>query len=89
MKSNGKYKIIRHKSAGKDYEKIKSAGLEKAIKKLIAILEDDPFALPYENLKGYLKGLCSRRINKQHRLVYEVDKKEKIVKIMRMWTHYE
>ncbi|MGI0482479.1 Txe/YoeB family addiction module toxin [Geminocystis sp. CENA526] len=59
--------------------------------KLMEIIRNDPYQYPpeYELLKGDMKGLISRRINKQHRLVYEVVEQEKLIKIYRMWTHYE
>jgi toxin YoeB len=58
---------------------------------LIELFSMNPFAhiLPYEKLVGELKNFCSRRINIQYRIVYELDEKEKVVKVLRMWTHYE
>ena len=84
------YKLIYTKQAIKDAKKIKMAGLRPAVEKLLNILENDPFASPpqYEKLVGDLKGTYSRRINIQHRLVYQV-LKNNIVKIIRMWTHYK
>lgn len=77
--------------ATKDARKLKSAGLKDKAQELLAVLERDPHANPppYEKLVGDLAGACSRRINIQHRLVYQVVKAEKTVKILRMWTHYE
>ncbi len=83
------YKIIYTKKAVKDSEKILEAGLKDKVIDLINILKENPFSPPYEKLIGDLKGAFSRRINIQHRLVYQVLEDEKIVKIIRMWTHYE
>ena len=79
------------KQAQKDAKRLASAGLKKKAQKLLEILIENPFQNPppYEKLIGDLAGAYSRRINIQHRLVYQVFKKEKIVKIIRMWTHYE
>ncbi len=76
--------------AQKDAKKLNSSGLKPTVLKLLEIISKDPLHYPpeFENLKGDMKGLISRRINKQHRLVYEILKKEKIVKIYRMWQHY-
>jgi Txe/YoeB family toxin of toxin-antitoxin system len=75
----------------KDAKKIASSGLKAKVLQLIKIIEEDPFQYPpdYELLKGDMKGLISRRINKQHRLVYEVFESEKLIKVYRMWSHYE
>ena len=79
------------KYALKDVKKISSAGLKEKVQILLEILGKDPFQNPppYEKLVGDLKGAYSRRINIQHRLVYEVFRKEKTVRILRMWTHYD
>ncbi len=79
------------KAAQKDAEKIKSANLSNKCKVLIEVMTLDPFAKipPFEKLVGDLSGFYSRRINIQHRLVYSVDIDKKIVKVLRMWTHYE
>jgi Txe/YoeB family toxin of toxin-antitoxin system len=79
------------KAAQKDGEKIKKSNLSDKCKVLIEIIRADPFATmpPFEKLVGDLNGFYSRRINIQHRLIYSVDQQEKIVKILRMWTHYE
>ena len=79
------------KYALKDAKKISASGLRDKAQSLLDILESDPFQHPppYEKLVGDLDGAYSRRINIQHRLVYEVFKKEKTVRILRMWTHYE
>jgi Txe/YoeB family toxin of toxin-antitoxin system len=79
------------KYALKDAKKLSAAGLKEKTQVLLEILERDPFQNPppYEKLVGDLKGAHSRRINIQHRLVYEVFRKDKCVRILRMWTHYE
>ena len=85
------WKVVYSKQAIKDSKKVIEVGYADRVKRLIAILENDPFQNPpaYEKLVGELTGACSRRINIQHRLVYQVYDEEKIVKILRMWTHYE
>ncbi|HPN87780.1 MAG TPA: Txe/YoeB family addiction module toxin [Candidatus Omnitrophota bacterium] len=77
--------------AQKDAKKIVHAGLKENVQELLLILEKNPFQNPppYEKLVGDLDGAYSRRINIQHRLVYQVLKKNKAVKIIRLWTHYE
>ncbi len=79
------------KQAQKDAKKLSSAGLKPKAQKLLEVLKQNPFQNPppYEKLVGDLSGCYSRRINIQHRLVYEVFKDEQAVKILRMWTHYE
>jgi len=86
-----KYRIVYSKHAQKDAKKLKKSNLKEAALKLIKILEEDPFQDPpgFEALKGDLKGCYSRRINIQHRLVYEVFEEKKNVHILRMWSHYE
>ena len=85
------WKIIYTNQADKDALKLKSAGLKPKAKHLLDVIKINPLQNPpyYEKLKGDLQGLYSRRINRQHRLVYEVLKDEKIIKVVRMWTHYE
>lgn len=86
------WKIIYTKDAKKDAEKIKkNNSLKEKVKSLLQILENDPFQNPppYAKLVGDLSGAYSRRINIQHRLVYQILKDEHIVKVLRMWTHYE
>jgi len=80
------YFLVFSKQSKKDAQKIKQAGLKKKTEKLLNILKKDPYTSPpkYEKLVGDLSGICSRRINIQHRLVYEVVEDEKIVKILRM-----
>ena len=82
------YEIFLSKKAYKDRKLLKQAGLELKTKKLLNILSKDPFQTPprYESLRGELEGYYSRRINIQHRLVYSVDIKKKIVYVYRMWT---
>jgi len=79
------------KQAQKDARKLKAANLKPQAEKLLDLLRKNPFQNPppYEKLVGDLAGAYSRRINIQHRLVYQVLEKEHIVKVLRMWTHYE
>ena len=79
------------KFALKDAKKLSAAGLRDKAQNLLDLLAVDPFQNPppYEKLVGDLRGAYSRRINIQHRLVYEVFRKEKTVRILRMWTHYD
>ena len=79
------------KFALKDAKKLSAVGLKDKAQTLLNILEIDPLQNPppYEKLVGDLKGAYSRRINIQHRLVYEIVRKEKTVRVLRMWTHYE
>lgn len=83
--------IVFTKHAQKDAPKLASAGLKAKAQELLAILKDNPFQNPppYEKLVGDLSGAYSRRINIQHRLVYEVLSDEHTVKVLRMWSHYE
>ena len=85
------YQIFFSRQADKDKNLLKQSGLEQKTKAILKILMTDPFQKPpsYEKLLGDLSGLYSRRINRQHRIVYSVDIQEKVVKILRMWTHYE
>lgn len=85
------YKHVYTKQARKDTKKVASSGLKFKVETLLIILRKDPFQTypPFEPLIGELKGAYSRRINIQHRLVYQVYKKEKVVKVIRMWTHYQ
>jgi toxin YoeB len=85
------WNVAYSKFALKDAKKLSAAGLRDKARALLDILEIDPFQNPppYEKLVGDLRGAYSRRINIQHRLVYEVFRKEKAVRILRMWTHYE
>lgn len=85
------YQIVYTKTALKDISKIKSAHLDGKVKALLEILRENPYQTPpiYEKLIGDLQGLYSRRINIQHRLVYQIFEEEKTVKIISIWTHYE
>lgn len=84
------YKLVYTKQAKKDAKKAASSGLKSKIEDLLEIIKEDPFEKypPYEKLVGNLEGAYSRRINIQHRLVYQVYEKEKTIKVIRMWTHY-
>lgn len=86
-----RWALVFHKQAQKDAKKLASAGLKEKAIALLEILERNPYQNPppYEKLVGDLSGACSRRINIQHRLVYQVYEKELVVKVIRMWTHYE
>ncbi|GHT14854.1 addiction module protein [Planctomycetales bacterium] len=86
-----KWKVRYAKQAEKDAKRIQQAGLQAKVQSLLNVIETDPFQIPptYEKLIGDLEGAYARRINIQHRLVYQVLKEEHAVKVMRMWTHYE
>ena len=77
--------------AKKDAKKLVAAGFKRRAEELIAVIQNDPYQSPppFEKLVGDLAGAHSRRINIQHRLVYQVMEKEKAVKVLRLWTHYE
>jgi Txe/YoeB family toxin of toxin-antitoxin system len=83
--------LVFTRQAQKDARKAKAAGYKPKIEGLLAILRENPYQAPppFERLVGDLTGAISRRINIQHRLVYQVLEKERIVKVLRMWTHYE
>lgn len=85
------WKLIYTRHAQKDAKKLAAAGLKKKARELLDILQDDPYQNPpsYEKLVGNLSGAYSRRINIQHRLVYQVLEAEHVVKVLRLWTHYE
>ena len=85
------WEIYFTKQAKKDARKLAAAGLKRKAEDLIAIIQNNPFQYPppFEKLVGDLQGAYSRRINIQHRLVYQVLEKEKAVKVLRLWTHYE
>jgi len=86
-----KWTLIYTKQAQKDAKKVSSSGLRDNAERLLAIIADNPFQNPppYEKLLGDLSGAFSRRINIQHRLVYQVLSETRTVKVIRMWTHYE
>lgn len=85
------WRVVYTRHARKDAKKLSGAGLRPKAEYLLSLLREDPFRSPppYEELLGDLRGALSRRINVQHRLVYEVVEKERTVKVIRMWTHYE
>ncbi|MBI2727497.1 MAG: Txe/YoeB family addiction module toxin [Polaromonas sp.] len=85
------WSLVYAKQAIKDAKKIAASGLKPRAQELLVILASNPFQNPppYEKLVGDLAGAYSRRINIQHRLVYEVFAKEKTVRVLRLWTHYE
>ena len=85
------YKLLYTKQAKKDARWLSESNLKKRAQEILRVLEVDPFKEypPYEKLIGDLTGAFSRRVNIQHRIVYQVYQKEQIVKIIRMWTHYE
>jgi len=85
------WKLVFAKQAMKDAKKLAASGLKPKAQELLAVLTNDPFQNPppFEKLVGDLAGAYSRRINIQHRIVYEVFGNEKTVRVLRMWTHYE
>lgn len=85
------WELVFTAQARKGARKVAAAGLRAKAEALLGILRQNPFRTPppYEKLVGDLAGACSRRINIQHRLVYQVLRKDRIVKVIRMWTHYE
>ena len=85
------WELVYTKQAQKDAKKLAASGLKTKAKKLLEIIKENPYQNPppYEKLVGDLAGACSRRINIQHRMVYQVYEKEHIIKIIRLWTHYE
>ena len=86
-----RWQLVYTKQAQKDAKKLSAAGLKAKALKLLELIETDPYQTPppYEKLVGDLSGAISRRINIQHRLVYQVYEKEKTIKVIRLWTHYE
>jgi len=85
------WRLLFTKQARKDAKKLTAAGLKPQALALLTVLAADPFRSPppFETLVGDLNGACSRRINIQHRLVYQILAEERVVKVLRMWTHYE
>jgi toxin YoeB len=85
------WRLVYTKQAKKDAKKLSRSGLKPQAEKLLSILQEDPYRTPppYERLVGDLAGACSRRINIQHRIVYQILDDIKTVKVIRMWTHYE
>ena len=86
---SGDWRIVYTHQARKDAKKLGASGLRPRAERLLQILRRDPFEPPFEKLSGDLVGACSRRINIQHRLVYQILAEEHTVKIIRLWTHYE
>jgi len=86
-----KWRLVYTRQAQKDAKKLSAGGLRPRAQKLLDLLAEDPFKTPprFEKLLGDMTGAYSRRINIQHRLVYQVIEDKKVVKIIRMWTHYE
>ena len=84
-----KWQVILTKQAKKDAKKIASSGLKSQAQALLDVLQNNPYQPSYEKLVGNLSGYYSRRINIQHRLVYEILETEKIVRVLKMWSHYE
>jgi len=85
------WELLYTKQAQKDAKKLSASGLKKKAQALLEIIKEDPYQNPppYEKLVGDLSGAYSRRINIQHRLVYQVYEEECVIKIIRLWTHYE
>jgi len=85
------YSLVYSKQATKDIPRLKSAKLDSHAKALLGIIQQNPYQSPppYEKLKGNLNGAYSRRINRKHRLVYEVFEDKKTIRVVSMWTHYE
>ena len=85
------WRLLYARQARQDAKKLAAAGLKPQAQELLTVLADDPFRSPppFETLVGDLNGACSRRINIQHRLVYQILAEERVVKVLRMWTHYE
>ena len=85
------YELVYTRQAKKDAKKLKGTPLAKKARELLDLISENPFAEPpaFEALVGDLKGAYSRRINIQHRIVYQVYEHERIVKVLRLWTHYE
>lgn len=85
------WEVVYTKHAQKDAQKLAASGLKAKAQELLAVIKENPFQNPppYEKLVGDLTGAYSRRINIQHRLVYEVLQEQRIVKVLRLWSHYE
>lgn len=89
--SDAEWVVVYSRQAQKDAHKLASSGLKAKAQVLLDLVAQDPLSSPprFEKLVGDLAGCCSRRINIQHRLVYEVLPEERVVHVLRMWTHYE
>ena len=85
------WELVYTKQAQKDAKKLSRSGLKEKAQKLLEIIKENPYQNPppYERLVGDLSGTISRRINIQHRLVYQPYESEKVIKVIRLWTHYE
>ena len=85
------WRVVFTKQAQKDAKKLAAAGLQSKAETIVDILRENPYKRPpaFEKLLGDLSGAYSRRINIKHRLVYQILDNEKVVKVIRMWTHYE
>ena len=85
------WRLVYAKQARRDARKLNASGLEPKTEELLSIIANDPYRSPppFEKLVGDLTGACSRRINIQHRLVYQILDEERTVKVLRMWSHYE
>ncbi|TYC53215.1 Txe/YoeB family addiction module toxin [Marinobacter sp. BW6] len=85
------WKLVYTKHAQKDAKKLASSGLKPKAQELLALIAEDPYRKPppFEKLIGDLAGAYSRRVNIQHRLVYQVLEDEQVVKVLRLWSHYE
>ena len=85
------YELVYTNKAKKDAKKLKGSSLAQKAKELLEVIGENPFAdpPPFEALVGDLKGVYSRRLNLQHRLVYQVYEEQRVVKVIRLWTHYE
>jgi len=85
------WKLVYTRQAQKDAKKLAASGLKPKAQDLLALIAEDPYRKPppFEQLVGDLSGACSRRINIQHRLVYQVLEEEHVVKVLRLWSHYE
>lgn len=83
------YQLVFSKQAQKDTKKIVTAGLKQKVETLLSVIAKEPLKAPCKKLVGNLNGAYSRRINIQHRVVYQIIEEKKVIKILRMWTHYE
>ena len=86
-----KWTLYYTRQAQKDAKKLAAAGLKKKAQDLLDLIRQNPYQNPppFEKLVGDLSGACSRRINIQHRLVYQIYDEERVIKVLRLWTHYE
>ncbi|KUO49291.1 MAG: toxin of toxin-antitoxin system [Desulfitibacter sp. BRH_c19] len=85
------FRVVFTKQAAKEAKKLEASGLDKKAKKLLKLLMKNPYQTPlaYKKLSGDLNNFYSRRINIQHRMAYEILEEEQVIKVLRMWTHYE